>query len=166
MDRRKLLLVDTGPLRELITFSAVFDLGFQSLRNQLHFISEKYSYEMFGHYIGSFQRKSTTAAVVVELDRWIRETHPAGREQIWALVYEEFDRMGMDEQMVRLLDMPLNLVARCGPADTSLLTLARQQADSDPVVLTIDRELWSECLNAQIRTKRINEILGRQDVTK
>jgi len=103
---------------------------------------------------------------VVELDRWIRETHPARREQIWALVYEEFDRMGMDEQMVRLLEMPLNLVARYGPADISLLTLARQQADSDPVVLTIDRELWSECLNAQIRTKRINEILGRQDVTK
>jgi hypothetical protein len=166
MNRRKLLLIDTGPLRELITFRAVFNLGFERLRKDLLFVSDVLSYETFGQYIGSFQTKSTTASVIVELDRWIRKTHSAGREQIWSLIYDEFRGMRMEEQIVKLLDMPMELVTRCGPTDVSLLTLALQQFDSEPVVLTIDRELVSECSNARIHTIQIQEIIGRPDVTK
>jgi rRNA-processing protein FCF1 len=164
MDRRKLLLIDTGPLRELITFMAVFGLGFQSLQNEIEFLFENLLFERFGHYIGSFQQKSTTSSVIVELYHWIRETNRSGRKQIWSLVYDEFARMGMEERSVKLLDMPMDMVARCGPADISLLTLAHQQVDSDPVVLTMDRELRSECLNAKIRVVHIHDILGRPNI--
>ena len=166
MDRRKLLLIDTGPLRELITFQAVFHLGFQQLRNELRFVSVKLAYEAFSHYIGTFQTKSTTASVVAELHSWVRETAPPGRKDIWSLIYDEFRGMGMEEHLVKLLDMPVDLVARCGPTDVSLLKLAQRQIDSDPVILTIDRELRSECLNAKIRAVQIHEIVGRPDFTK
>jgi rRNA-processing protein FCF1 len=145
----------------LINFQAVFTLGFKSLREQLRFVSEKLPYEELGRYIGSFQNKSTTSSVILELDHWVRKTDRSGRMRIWSLIYEEFQRMGMAEQTVKLLDMPLDLVARCGPTDVGLLTLAQQQSVLDPVVLTIDQELRSECLRAEIRAVDIHEIIGR-----
>jgi hypothetical protein len=160
MDSKKLLLIDTGPIRELIAYKAVFTLRFQQLRSDLKFVSEKVSYARFGKYVASFQKKGTTASVVAELNRWVRKTDPSGRKRIWSLIYDEFRDMGMEEQLVKLLDMPLDLVARCGPTDVSLLKLAQQQIDSDPVVLTIDQGLVSECWRAKIRTMHIQEILA------
>jgi len=160
MDRRNLLLMDTGPLWELVTYRAVFDLRFQRLRPRLQFVSTQLSYENLGRYIQSFQTKSTSSSVIVELPYRVRGTEPAGQERIWSLIYEEFRGMGMKEQAVSLLDMPIRLVGRYGPTDVSLLSLAQQQIESEPVVLTIDSELRSECLNAGIRAVQIHEITG------
>jgi hypothetical protein len=165
MDGKKLLLIDTGPLRELINFQVVFTLGFDALRRHLQIVTERLPYERLGQYIGSFQNKSTTPSVILELDHWVRKTDRSGRKQIWSLIYSEFQRMGMAEQTVKLLDMPVDLVARCGPTDVGLLTLAQQQFASNPVVLTIDRELRTECFNANIRVVQMHDVIGRPDVT-
>lgn len=163
MERRNLLLIDNGPLRELIHFQAVFTLNFSNLHKGLSFVSEKLPYDKLSSFIGSFQRKITTPYVILELGHWVRETKHAGRERIWSLVYEELQRMGLAEQMIKLLDMPRELVARYGPTDVSLLRLAQKYVNSDPVVLTIDQELWSECWKANIRAVHIHEII-RPDV--
>ena len=80
---------------------------------------------------------------------------------MWSLVYDEFVRMGLDEQSIKLLDMKndLNLVARCGPADISLLSLAKRHASSDPLLVTIDRELAVECSRSGVRARRVEDIL-------
>jgi hypothetical protein len=161
MERKKLILLDTGPLRELITYQAVFRLRFRNLRKELQFIRESIPYEMLAAYLRSFQNVSTTPSVIAELGRWIQKTGASGQERLWSLVYDELRALGLEEQMVKLLDMPRELVARCGPADVSLLTLAREQLASEPVVLTIDWQLYAEGLNAQVRAVQIQEIIGQ-----
>ena len=66
--------------------------------------------------------------------------------------------MDMAEEMVKLLDMSQDLVAQYGPTDASLLTLAQKHFDVDPVILTIDHDLCSECWNNKIRAVQIYEI--------
>jgi hypothetical protein len=96
--------------------------------------------------------------VVAELNYWIRETEPTGKEKLWSRVYEEFGEMRMDEQVVKLLEMDISLVARFGPMDVSLLEIARMNADLSPLVLTVERPLHTECLRAGLPVKLLKEL--------
>jgi hypothetical protein len=156
--RRELLILDTGPIRELVLFHAVDQLRFEELRSNLQCIVDRDCYDRCSKFIGSFHRKTTSASVVAELNYWIRRTEHTGQERLWNRVYEEFREMGMDEQVVKLLEMDIRLVARFGPMDVSLLEIARRNAKLSPLVLTVDRPLHTECLLAQLRVKHLQEI--------
>src|ERR1700687_1501692 len=125
--RHRLLILDTGPIRELVLFHAVSEFRLENLRRSLRFIKDEETYRKCYLYIASFRQMTTTSAsVVVELYHWIRETEPYGRSKLWRRVYDEFQSMGMDEEVVRLLDMDVSFVMRFGPVDGSLLELARR----------------------------------------
>ena len=79
----RLLVLDTGPIRELVLFHAVHEFRFERLRRELTFITHHLEYAQCGRFIASFQRKVTTASVVAELHSWIRDTDPAGRARLW-----------------------------------------------------------------------------------
>ncbi len=155
---RELLILDTGPIRELVLFRAVRRFGFESLQDDLRFIKNKDSYDRCGQFISLFNRKTTSASVVAELHHWIRTTERTGQEKLWNRVYEEFRGMNMDEEVVKLVEMDISLVARFGPVDVSLLELARRHARRDPLVLTIDSRLHSECNRAGIGVSLLYEV--------
>ena len=155
--QRELLILDTGPIRELVAFHAVDRFGFEALRNDLRFIKDEDSYKTCGQFIGLFRRKTTSASVVAELNCWIRDRR-AGQERLWNRVYEEFRNMGMDEEAVKLLDMDLGLVAKFGPVDVSLFELARRYAKQKACVLTIDKALQGECKKAGLPVFLVQEV--------
>src|SRR5208282_590227 len=127
--RRELLILDTGPIRELVLFHAVDQFGFEGLRSNLQCIVDRDSYLRCTKFIRLFHKKTTSASVVAELNYWIRETDRTGQVRLWKRVYEEFREMGMDEQAVRLLEMDISLVTRLGPLDVSLLEIARRNGN-------------------------------------
>jgi hypothetical protein len=149
-----LLILDTGPIRELVTFHAVDQLGFESLGRELRFINDRESYDRCSKFVASFRRKTTSASVVAELYHWIRDTGRAGQARLWNRVYELFREMGMDEEVVRLVEMAsademgLALLTRLGPVDVSLMGLARRHAKVDALVLTTDGPLCDQCERA------------------
>ena len=158
MDRRSILIVDTGPIWELVLYGAINRLGFARLdRNLTHFVTPE-AYENCGAFLSAFRKKITSASVVAELYHQIRKTEPRGYTQLWKQVYEEFKNMGMDEDVVKLLAMDPDLVARYGPIDVSLLELARRNLNQAPVILTLDRQLHAECKKAQISSALLIEV--------
>lgn len=92
---------------------------------------------------------------MAELHRWIRKTDSSGQKKLWERVYEEFRNIGMDEEVVRLLDMQIELVAQHGPVDISLLELARRHLHLSPTILTVERWLALECVRARIGSARL-----------
>lgn len=156
--RRELLILDTGPIRELVLFHAVDQLQFERLRGNLKWIVEQDSYIRCTQFIGSFHKKLTSASVVAELNCWIRETDPTGRERLWNQVFDEFREMGMDEEVVKLLEMDIRSVTTFGPVDVSLLKLARRHERLSPLVLTIDSGLQGACEKAGLRVRHLREI--------
>jgi|GEM_PF-2770631 len=155
--RRELLILDTGPIRELVLFHAVEHFRFEGLR-RLQCIFDSDSYVRCTRFIGSFHRKTTSASVVAELNYWIRDTERTGQEKLWNRVYEEFREMGMDEQVVKLLEMDIGLVARFGPTNVSILEIARGNAHLSPLVLTVERDLRGECEQAGLRVKHLTDL--------
>ncbi len=142
--RRELLILDTGPIRELILFHAVFNLGFHRLRGELRWLTNTAAYTRCGRFIAAFKRRTTSASVAAELNYWIRTTEKHGQEKLWNRVYEEFRLMAMDEEIVKLLEMDLPLVTEFGPTDVSLLGLAVRHQQEYPTLLTSDRALHGE----------------------
>jgi len=158
VDRRSILIVDTGPIWELVLYRAVKELGFANLKRDLTHFSSLKAYENCGNFLSAFGKKTTSASVVAELYHQIRETEQKGRPQLWELVYEEFRNMSMDEDVVRLLDMEPDLIAKYGPIDVSLLEIARRNLGRRPVILTLDSHLHAECKKAQISAELLIEV--------
>jgi hypothetical protein len=153
-----LLILDTGPIRELVLFHAVSEYGFDKLRKSLRFIRHPESYNRCSKFIASFRQVTTSASVVVELYHWIRDTDGNGQKKLWGRVCDEFRNMEMDEEVVRLLDMDVDFVSRFGPVDGSLLGLARRHAGRNPLILTSDRPLHGECKKAGLGVSHIDEV--------
>jgi hypothetical protein len=152
------LIVDTGPIWELVLYQAVNRFGFLSLRPSLKVLATPGAYENCGVFLSSFGRKTTSASVVAELYRKIRDTERRGHLRLWQQVYEEFAKMNMSEDVVKLLDMDADLVARYGPTDVSLLEMARRYPRPRPIILTLDGKLYTECRKAQIAYRLLVEI--------
>lgn len=153
-----ILILDTGPIWELVLYNAVTQFRFASLRPSLtHFVSIE-AYEHCGTFLASFRKRTTSASVVAQLYNFIRHTDKGGQRQLWELVYEEFRRMDMDEHVVKLLDMDLDLIARYGPTDVSLIEIAIRNFRQNPVILTLDSPLHSECGKARIRSRLLIEV--------
>ena len=66
--------------------------------------------------------------------------------------------MGLGEDLVRFLDMDIDLVAQYGPTDVSLLEIARNNLTQSPVVLTLDSRLYGECLSSQIASELLMQV--------
>ena len=157
--RRELLILDTGPIRELVLFHAVDEYGFEGLRRSLQYISNPDSYARCSKFIGSFRNKTTSASVVAELNCWIRDTERTGQERLWNRVHEEFREMRMDEQVVKLLEMDIRQVTTFGPVDVGLFEIARRNANLSPLVLTVDRPFFRECLRAGLRVQLLQNLV-------
>lgn len=161
--RHELLILDTGPIRELVLYHAVSEFGFERLRNELRFIKDAESYGRCSEFVGTFSNRLTTSAgVVVELYHWIRATAEHGRSKLWGRVYDEFRNMGMYEEVVRLLVMDASLVVRCGPVDASLLQLARRHRAHNPLILTVDWSFHGECTKSGLKVSHLEEITARK----
>ena len=97
------LILDTGPLWELILWSAVHNLRFRKLEPDLHYLKTEYSFQKLSEFIAFSRARVTTPHVVSEISFRIIRTEPKGRASLWDLVREEFRSMGMDETLFKLL---------------------------------------------------------------
>jgi hypothetical protein len=154
----RFLVFDTGPLWELILYSAVRDLRFESLRPYLHHVTNDASYQRLTEFVTSYPRRTTTAHVIAEISSHIMRTNHAGQSEIWGIVYREFSLMGMDEHLLKLLDMRQELVADIGAADASVLNLGKKFVHQNSLVLSIDSTLVKECKHAGVDAKHLTEI--------
>jgi|SRR5579864_4482293 len=157
---QQVLIFDTGPLLELVLYSAVHDLQLGLLKGQLQFLKNVSSYQKVSEFVASFPKKTTTPHVVAEISSWIiRKTERKGQSAIWGLVYREFSSMRMDESLLKLLEMPQELVADIGAVDVSVLKLASSFGKTKPIVLSIDSTLIAECKRAGVNAKDLWEVI-------
>lgn len=156
----EVLIFDTGPLWELVLYSAVHDLKFRSLEGELHHITKSSQHKKLTEFISRFPRRTTSSHVVAEVGAWIKRTKPAGHGDIWRIVRDEFIAMNMDEMALKLLEMRFGEVIDKGVADASVLQLGLRLAERSPQVLTVDTALATECKRSGINAVNLWEIIA------
>jgi hypothetical protein len=160
MDNPRILLLDTGRLRELILYAAIRDLGYSRLRPKIGYLRSTENYRNLTALISRFRRRVTTPHVVSELSAWVLRTIDTGRPRFWELVFDEFERMDMDEETLNLLKMPLELVASLGATDVSLLKVAGSFAPGNSILLSVDGALIKECKDAGLSALHVWEVIA------
>ncbi len=160
IDGWQILILDTGPLWELVLYSAVHELGFIRLEPELRHLRNRASYQRLSTFIARFQRKTTSSYVVAEISAWVRRTEKNGQANIWRLVYNEFASMGMDESVLKLLELPFEIVADKGAVDASVLELGLRLANQKAKVLTIDSSLLAECNRSGLDATDIWQVIA------
>jgi hypothetical protein len=160
----KVLIFDTGPLRELILYEAVHALGFKRLAPDLIHLRSDADRDRLSQFISGFQSRTTTPQVVAEISSWVFRTDSQGRENIWAVIYREFQGMGMDERLIRLLEMPRDTVAQLGAVDVSVLKLGSSFDPGAPLVLSIDRSLIAKCNQSGVTALHLWEVVANRDL--
>jgi hypothetical protein len=160
INERRVLIFDTGPLRELILYSAVHNLRFRLLEGELHHLTKRAYHTRLTEFIKGFSHRTTSSQVVSEIGAWINKTKKPGHANIWRIVRDEFVSMGMDETVLKFLEMRLDLIVDKGIADASVLHLGIRYADRRPQVLTIDGDLAAECRRRGINAVSLWEVIA------
>lgn len=153
------MVFDTGPLWELVLYLAVRDLKFEILRGELTHLRAESDYRMFTEFVAAFGRKTTTPHVVAEISSKITRTERQGRSAIWRLVYDEFSAMRMDESVLKLLEMPADLVGEIGAVDVSVLRLG-SSLGRPSLVISTDERLIAECKRAGLEAEDMWEVIA------
>lgn len=156
----KTLIFDTGPLRELFLFQAVHDYKFSRLENLLKHVKTRSQFRKLTAYIQKFTSKTTTSIVVAEVSYWIGEAEKrTPRGAVWAIAFEQFFQMHMDERLTKLLEMPREIVERFGATDTSVLRLGLSMLPERPAILTVERPLLGICQRHQLEAIHIESVI-------
>jgi len=66
----------------------------------------------------------------------------------------------MDEGLLKLLEMPQELVTHFGAVDASVLKLGLSFVQPKPLVLSIDQSLIAECTRAGVDAKHLWEVIA------
>lgn len=157
---RKVLIFDTGPLRELILYEAVHTVGFKKLAPDLTHLRSSTDRDGLSQFVSGFQNRTTTPQVVAEISSWILRTIFQGRADVWAVVYREFQGMGIDERLIKLLQTPRDDVVELGAVDASLLKLGSSYDPGAPVVLSIDASLIKKCNQSGVAAVHLREVIA------
>lgn len=160
MDEPRILLLDTGPLRELILYAAIRDLGYSRLKPEIAYLRSVENYENLTAFISLFKRRITTPHVVSEVSAWVVRMVDTGRSRFWGLVFDEFTKMAMDEETLRLLEMPPELVASLGATDVSLLKASASFEPGNSILLSVDGALIKECKDAGLSAMHLWEVIA------
>jgi N-acyl-D-aspartate/D-glutamate deacylase len=151
------LILDTGPLWELVLYRAVSVFRYRRLSGELSFLRTPNSYNNLSDYIASFRNKVTAPHVVAEISHKILRTDKLGQKSLWAIVYDEFQ--GMDEDLVRLIEMQRSAVERLGSVDASLLKLSSTYSAGTSLILSIDSSLIAECKRSGLLVRHLLEVI-------
>jgi hypothetical protein len=154
------LIFDTGPLWELIVYRAVNILGFEKLKPELRYLQSNSSYDRLSRFVERFRNRATTPQVVAEISTRVVRTDNQGQRDIWGVIFNEFVSMGMDERLIKLLEMAQETVAKYGAVDVSLLKLGSTYAPGATVVLSIDSALIAECNRSGLTARDLWEVIA------
>jgi hypothetical protein len=157
---RKVLIFDTGPLRELILYEAVHTVGFKRLAPDLTHLRSDSHRDRLSQFVSGFPNRTTTPQVVAEISSWILRTIFQGRADVWSVVYREFQGMGIDERLIKLLEMPRNDVVELGAVDSSLLKLGSSYDPGATLVLSIDGSLIKKCNQSGVTAVHLREVIA------
>lgn len=156
--RPKTLVFDTGPLWELILYRAMEEGFRQGLKRQ--FLREKTHYERVASFLDTFPRKTTTAHVVAEISGHIKRKVDHRKEDIWKIVFAEFEGMRMGEHLIKLLDMREQVIEIDQDAvDASVLQLGLDLREENPTVFTTENTLVNQCKSVRLPVTHIYEAI-------
>lgn len=161
------VILDTGPLLDYLLIKCFEVNKWGSVDSVLRYAKSPKDKKTLKDYFnnqpnGSFK---STPSVIVELNRFARDVDNI--KKFWEVSKPELIRLGVEEELVMLKDMPDEILFRFGPTDTSIVKLAKEIMGIGLLdyVLTGEKygrsnNLYDYCRKEKIHVKDVYQILN------
>lgn len=152
------IIVDTGPFFDFLLSEFWAHYYKKIPYKRLRYIKNEILRRKLRNYFYN-TALSTTPSVIVEIAYQIRGQRPKLEPKIiavfWKFVYNFFKNKKLDEDFISILNMSQEELAKFGPADASLIELARS---TRMPIFTADSPLFFYCRSIKISALFIYEL--------
>lgn len=149
------IIVDTGPFFDFLLSEFWMHYYKRISYEKLRYTNTKISCEKLRNYFYN-TTLSTTPSVIVEIAYLLRnKVSNRTIVKFWEFVHNLLKNKNLDEKFISILNMSQEELAKFGPADASLVELARF---TRMPIFTGDFPLYSYCKSRKIKALFISEL--------
>ena len=160
---RKNPIVDTGPLFDFLIWKFSETKKLEYLIKKLKYLHFKHRRIAVDWYLNFAKPILISPEVIAEINRHAQSVADLSKPQMeifWAFSQSELRHLGIDEEMIKLLDMKTEILKKFGPTDTALFHLAQRPENIGKPVFTQDGKLRALCKTNEIHVLDVGEVLS------
>jgi len=128
-----------------------------ALLSKLRYLTNNFYRESVQWYFTEAKPITTCPEVIAEIHQHAERVRGLRLGDFWRFAQKELMELGLREEMVRLLEMDVNILSDTGPTDAALVHLSHQIRQP---VLTEDGKLRTKCRSWELPVLGITEILA------
>lgn len=151
-------IVDTGPLFDFLFWRFSESIRIRVLSTDLRYLSTDAYKKSLNWYFTVAKPITTCPEVIAEIHRHAEQRlrYP-GLGSFWKFAQNELTELGLNEKLVKFIQMDGDTLSSLGPTDTALLDLSDNLRQP---VFTEDTKLAGQCRKRQLSVLRINDVLS------
>lgn len=152
-------IVDTGPLFDFVWLRYCEKRSKSYKPIDFLYLSSTLSREAVSWYFRIAKPLVTCPQVIAEMhNHAIKRLRDDKLREFWKVAQMELIELGLDEDLVKLVEMDSDILCSFGPADTALIHIAIRRQTSCSI-FTTDGKLAGHCIDKQIKVLSLGEII-------
>lgn len=169
-------LLDTGPVFDYVLARFSEDTGRSDLLNDVRFLNTSARLAAFKRFLLDHSPSITVGSVVAEVNHVFRRHRQEAKKlkkshglkkadgaPFWRLLTAEYVALTINEELLRVVELNVDVLDTLGPTDSAVVTLALRYLSQhrDVAVLTGDRRLYRRCRSMQVPAEYMEQTLTR-----
>lgn len=156
-------IVDTGPLFDFLIWKFSETTRVKCLIEKLEYLKSDQLRRATQWYLGIAKPILICPGVIAEINGLARSSAELSNSQMgpfWTFSQEELRQLGIDEKMIKLVDMNPDVLKSYWPIDTAIFHLAQREENIGKPVFTEDKRLRNLCVQKEIKVLGVYEVLS------
>lgn len=155
-------IVDTGPLFDFLIWKFSETAKLEYLIGKLSYLKSDSLRRATQWYLGFANPILICPEVIAEINGLARSRAKLSNSQMglfWTFSQKELLELGIDEKMIKLMDMDSDILKSYWPIDTAIFHLAQREENIGKPVFTEDGRLRNFCVQKEIKVLRVYDVL-------
>jgi rRNA-processing protein FCF1 len=154
-------IVDTGPLFDFLIWKFSETIGLKM--EKLKYLTSNQLLNATQWYLEVAKPILICPGVIAEINGLARSSAKLSNSQMgsfWTFSQKELLQLGIDEKMIKLVDMDPEILKSYWPIDTAIFHLAQRTENIGKPVFTADGRLRKLCIQKEIKVLGVYEVLN------
>lgn len=162
-------IVDTGLLFDFLLWQFSDSFRIPTLLSKLRYLTNDFYRKSVRWYFTNAKPVTTCPEVVAEIHHHAESIWRGSYlGDFWRFAQKELIELGLNEEMVKLVQMDADTLSSFGPTDTALLRIASLSPNFSQPIFIADGRLAGQCRKKELNVLGIADVLSiwQQNATK
>lgn len=156
-------IVDTGPLFDFLIWKFSETTKLKYLIEKLKYLKSNQLRSATQWYLDVAKPILICPGVIAEINGLVRSSANLTNSQMgpfWTFSQKELLQLGIDEKMIKLVDMNPDILKSYWPIDTAIFHLAQCEENIGKPVFTAEERLRNLCVQKEIKVLGVYDVLN------